>query len=51
MDVENDHPSDEALEPREPTVEDLMEPCRHRNHEQAKYLVGGGFAMRAAGYI
>jgi hypothetical protein len=48
--VEDDHPSAETLESREPTVEDLVELCRHLNSKRAKYLVIGGFAIRAAGY-
>ena len=38
------------LESREPSVEDLVELCRHLNAEGAKYVVIGGFAIRAAGY-
>ena len=40
----------EALEPREPTVEDLRDLCRALNSRGAKYIVVGGFAMRAAQY-
>jgi len=46
----DDHPSNE-LEPREPTVEDLRELCRQLNQRGAKYLVVGGFALRAANYV
>lgn len=46
----DDHPSDE-LTSREPTVEDLRELCRALNDRGAKYVVVGGFAIRAAGYI
>jgi len=49
--MENDHPSPEELEPREPRVEDLAELCRELNRLGAKYVVVGGFAMRAAGYL
>jgi hypothetical protein len=45
-----DRPSD-RLEPREPTVEDLRDLCRELNQRGAKYLVVGGFALRAANYI
>ncbi len=36
---------------REPTLEDLVRLGRALNAEGARYLVVGGFAMRAAGYI
>ena len=51
MDVENDQPPSPELEPREPTVEDLVELCRELNRLEARYVVVGGFAMRAAGYV
>ncbi|MEX2606440.1 MAG: nucleotidyltransferase [Kiritimatiellia bacterium] len=38
------------LQSREPSVEDLVELCRHLNESKARYIVIGGFAMRAAGY-
>jgi predicted nucleotidyltransferase len=38
------------LESREPTVEDLRDLCRELNQRGAKYVVIGGFAMRAANY-
>ena len=38
------------LEPREPTVEDLRDLCRELNRREARYVVVGGFAIRAAGY-
>ncbi len=44
----DDHPPDE-LTSREPTVEDLRELCRALNDRGAKYVVVGGFAIRAAG--
>jgi hypothetical protein len=40
----------EELESREPSVEDLVDLCRHLNAASARYLVVGGFAVRAAGY-
>jgi hypothetical protein len=40
----------EELEPREPTVEDLRDLCRELNRRGAKYVIVGGFAMRAANY-
>jgi len=46
----DDDPSQE-LTPREPTVEDLRGLCRELNQRGALYLVIGGFALRAAGYI
>jgi len=44
-----DRPSNE-LEAREPTVEDLRNLCRELNQRGAKYVVVGGFALRAANY-
>jgi hypothetical protein len=41
---------DAALESREPTVEDLRDLCRALNERGARYVVIGGFAIRAAGY-
>ena len=35
---------------REPTVEDLVRLCRTLNEVGAKYVVVGGFAIRAAGF-
>ena len=46
----DDRPPDE-IESREPTVEDLRDLCRELNHHGAKYVVIGGFAIRAANYI
>jgi predicted nucleotidyltransferase len=40
----------EELESREPTVEDLRDLCRELNQRGAKYVVIGGFAIRAANY-
>ena len=49
MVMPDDRPAQE-LESREPTVEDLRDLCRELNQRRAKYLVIGGFAMRAANY-
>ena len=49
MAMADDRPLDE-LESREPTVEDLRNLCRELNLRRAKYVVVGGFAMRAANY-
>ena len=46
----DDRPLDK-LESREPTVEDLRNLCRELNQRGAKYVVIGGFAMRAANYM
>jgi hypothetical protein len=45
----DDGPTNE-LAPREPTVEDLRDLCRELNQREAKYVVIGGFAIRAANY-
>jgi hypothetical protein len=50
MVMANDRPPKE-LEPRAPTVEDLRELCRELNKRGAKFVVVGGFAMRAANYL
>lgn len=39
-----------ALEAREPSTEDLAFLCGKLNDAGARYLILGGFAMRAAGY-
>ena len=49
MAMADDRPSNE-LEAREPTVEDLRNLCRELNRCRAKYVVVGGFAIRAANY-
>ena len=49
MVMPDDRPPQE-LESREPTVEDLRDLCRELNQRGAKYVVIGGFAMRAANY-
>ena len=50
MVMADDRPSTSELEPREPTVEDLRDLCRELNRRGARYVVVGGFAIRAAGY-
>jgi len=40
----------EELEPRDPTTTDVVGICRELNALGARYLVCGGFAIRAAGY-
>jgi phosphoserine phosphatase len=45
----DDLPANE-LTSREPTVEDLRDLCRELNQRGAKYVVIGGFAIRAANY-
>jgi len=47
--ADDDTPQSE-LESREPTVEDLRNLCRELNQRGARYVVIGGFAIRAAGY-
>jgi hypothetical protein len=49
MAMADDRPSNE-LEPREPTVEDLRDLCRELNQRSARYVIVGGFALRAANY-
>lgn len=49
MVMENDLSSNE-LTSREPSVEDLRDLCRELNQRGAKYVVVGGFAIRAANY-
>ena len=49
MVMADDRPSNE-LEPRQPTLEDLRDLCRELNQRGAKYVVIGGFAIRAANY-
>ncbi len=51
MVMADDRPPTPELEPREPTVEDLRDLCRELNQRQARYVVVGGFAVRAAGYF
>jgi hypothetical protein len=49
MDVEDDRPKEE-LESRDPSLADLVALCRELNARDARYIVIGGFAIRAAGY-
>lgn len=55
MAAENDYSGSgrpiEELECRPPGVEDLLDLCRELNERRAKYIVVGGFAIRAAGYM
>lgn len=51
MVMEDDRPPNEELAPRQPTVEDLRDLCRELNRRGAKYVVIGGFAIRAANYL
>src|SRR5579863_8366563 len=46
-----DDNSSEELAPREPTVEDLCALCSELNKLEARYIVIGGFALRAAEYL
>ena len=50
MVMADDRPATSDLEPREPSVEDLRDLCCELNQRQARYVVVGGFAIRAAGY-
>jgi hypothetical protein len=50
MVMADDLPAQNELEPREPTVEDLRDLCRELNLRGARYVIIGGFAVRAAGY-
>lgn len=43
-------PDTGELVPRDPSLEDLVNLCRELNSRGAKYVVVGGFAIRAAGY-
>jgi len=46
----DDDTTQPGLASREPTVEDLRNLCRELNQRGARYVVIGGFAIRAAGY-
>jgi len=50
MDAKDDGSSFD-LTPRPPGDEDLLELCRELNAAGARYIVIGGFAIRAAGYM
>ena len=39
------------LTPRMPSLEDVLDLCRELNRQGAKYIIIGGFAVRAAGYV
>jgi hypothetical protein len=45
-----DDRASKELAPREPTIQDLRDLCRELNQRGAKYVVIGGFALRAANY-
>lgn len=45
-----DDGASQGLAPRTPTLADLRDLCRALNDQGAKYVVIGGFAIRAAGY-
>lgn len=47
----DDRPTPPELASREPTLEDLRNLCRELNQRGARYVVIGGFAIRAAGYV
>ena len=51
MALSDARPSTLELAPRSPTVEDLRDLCRELNQRQARYVVVGDFALRAAGYL
>ncbi len=44
------HPEDSDLVSRDPTLSDLVALCRELNARGVRYVVCGGFAIRAAGY-
>src|SRR6185437_9826262 len=50
MAMADDITPESDLASREPTVEDLRNLCRELNQREARYIVIGGFAVRAAGY-
>jgi hypothetical protein len=50
MALENDD-SPEELASRPPSLEDVVGLCRALNELGAKYVLVGGFAIRAAGYV
>jgi Nucleotidyl transferase of unknown function (DUF2204) len=43
-------PETGELIPRDPSLEDLVELCRELNFRGARFVIVGGFAIRAAGY-
>jgi hypothetical protein len=50
MENADEPPRLNADECREPTLEDVVALCRALNQAEARYVVVGGFAVRAAGY-
>jgi hypothetical protein len=46
----DDRPATCELDPRAPSLEDLVDLCRELNQRQARYVVVDDFALRAAGY-
>lgn len=51
MDAKDADENSSKLESREPLIGDLVDLCRELNKREARYLVVGGFAMNAAGYL
>ncbi|MFN2477083.1 MAG: hypothetical protein ABR526_12180 [Chthoniobacterales bacterium] len=51
MDDEAPDSFEDELTSRQPTLTDVVALCRELNHRGARYLVCGGFAIRAAGYL
>jgi hypothetical protein len=49
--MEDDYSAQDLNTPRQPTVEDLRNLCRELNLRNARYVVVGGFAIRAANFI
>lgn len=43
-------PQTDPLSPREPTVADLVDLCRNLHAAGARFIIVGGFALRAHGY-
>jgi len=50
MDDGSFDPDTGELVPRDPSLEDLVNLCRELNARGARYVIVGGFAIRAAGY-
>lgn len=50
MDPEHVDPATNSTYSRAPSAEDLARLCESLNRAGARYVVVGGFAMRAAGY-
>jgi hypothetical protein len=50
MDDESYDPESGELTPRDPSLEDVVSLCRELNAREVRYVVVGGFAIRAAGY-